>query len=361
MAGSLSERERIEVLMMIGYGDRLRTHAEACELFNQEHPDRLPITRSTVSKLFAKFSAFGSVKDLPRQGRPQIDEEIKLNVLLEAQENFHISTRQLALNHNIDQSSVVNILKKGKYHPYKVQLVQELNEDDPDRRLQFCEALMLRCDQNPNLLSNIIFSDEATFCLDGSVNRHNCRYWSQENPHWTQERHSQHRGKLNVWAGIIGRRFLGPYFFEGNLTAASYLDFLRFELVPALAVIFPNGEDGDVPHRRIWYQQDGAPPHFGLEVRQYLDEVFPERWIGRRGSLEWPPRSPDLTPLDFFLWGYLKTKVYFNRPDNLEDLRQRIRAEMERIHPDIIEHSVQAVYTRLGQCQMVNGGHFEKL
>ena len=76
----LSERERIEILMMVGYGDNLRTHGEACELFNQEHPDRPPIARSTVSKLVAKFTETGSVHDLPRQGRPRVNEVTKLNV-----------------------------------------------------------------------------------------------------------------------------------------------------------------------------------------------------------------------------------------------------------------------------------------
>lgn len=357
----LTERERIEILIMVGYGDRIRTHEEACELFNQEHLDRPPIVRSTVSKLVAKFTETGSVRDLPRQGRPRVNDETRLNVLLEAEENPQNSTRQLALNNNVDHSFVVKFFKKEKYHPYKVQLIHELNEDDPDRRLQFCEELMLRCDENPNFLNNILFSDEATFCLNGTVHRHNCRYWSRENRHWTQESHSQRRGKLNVWIGIIGRRLIGPYFFEGNITAARYFDFLRFDLMPALTAMFPHDHEPNVPHQDIWFQQDGAPPHFGINVRQYLDVTFPGRWIGRRGAIEWPPRSPDLTPLDFFLWGYLKSKVYFDRPNNLDGLRRRIRAEVENITPEVLERSVQSVYTRIGQCQMVDGKQFENL
>lgn len=355
----LTERERIEILMMVGYGDRLRTHQEACDLFNEGHHNEPPISRSTVSRVVTKFIETGSVKDLPRQGRPQVNEEIRLNMLLEVTANPHISTRQIALNNDADHSFVVKLLKKEKYHPYKVRLIHELNEDDPDRRLQFCEGLMQRCDDNPNFLNNIVFSDEATFCLNGSVNRHNCRYWSQENPHWNQESHTQRRGKVNVWVGMIGHRLLGPYFFEENLNAARYLDFLRFELVPALAVIFPNNEDPDMPHPSIWFQQDGAPPHFGVQVRQFLDDMFPNRWIGRRGPFEWPPRSPDLTPLDFFLWGHLKSRVYNNRPNNLDDLQRRIRLEIENISPEIIERTIQSVYTRAGQCQMFNGGQFE--
>jgi hypothetical protein len=347
--------------MMVGYGDMIRSHEEACRLFNQEHADRPPIARSTVSRIVSKFFETGSVKDLPRQGRPQINEDTKLQILLEAEENPHISTRQLALNNNIDHSYVVKLFKKEKYTPYKVCLIHELNEDDPDRRLQFCEELMLRCHEDLNFLNNILFSDEATFTLNGSVNRHNCRYWSRENPHWTQQHYTQRRGKINVWAGMIGNRLLGPYFFEENLNGNQYLDFLQFELVPALTVLFPNHEDGDLPNQRIWYQQDGAPPHFAVQVRNFLNNVFPNRWIGRRGPFEWPPRSPDLTPLDFFLWGHLKSKVYVDKPNSLEDLKRRIRVEMANITPDIINNTIQSVYTRAGQCQIANGWQFEHL
>jgi hypothetical protein len=63
----------------------------------------------------------------------------------------------------------------------------------------------------------------------------------------------------------------------------------------------------------------------------------------------------------YFLWGYLKWSAYFNRSNNFEDLRQRIRAEMQQISPDIIERSVQSVYTPVDECQMIGGGQFQHL
>jgi hypothetical protein len=48
-------------------------------------------------------------------------------------------------------------------------------------------------------------------------------------------------------------------------------------------------------------RQDGAPPNWGLLVRQFLDATFPNRWIGRDGPTPWPPRSSDITPLDSFI------------------------------------------------------------
>ncbi|GBM96102.1 hypothetical protein AVEN_29504-1 [Araneus ventricosus] len=53
----------------------------------------------------------------------------------------------------------------------------------------------------------------------------------------------------------------------------------------------------------VIFQQDGAPPHYGNIVREFLDTTFPQRWISRGAVMAWPPRSPDITPLDFYLWG----------------------------------------------------------
>jgi hypothetical protein len=96
------------------------------------------------------------------------------------------------------------------------------------------------------------------------------------------------------------------------------------------------------PEDFIW-QQDGAPRHFLHDVREWLKEVFPRRWIGRAGPEDmvfsrWPPRSPDLTPCDFFLWGYLKDRVYLPPlPVNLPELRRRIVAAVQSITPDMLD------------------------
>ncbi|KYM80582.1 hypothetical protein ALC53_08966 [Atta colombica] len=121
------------------------------------------------------------VKDRNRQNRPTIatNPDKRLNVLLSFIED-----------NNIDLMSVHKILKKEKFHPYKSHLAQELYKDDFDRRIEFCESMMLNIDR-----SFIIFSDEATFELTENVNQHNCRYWS-ENPDWMYE--IQNQQKVNV-------------------------------------------------------------------------------------------------------------------------------------------------------------------
>jgi hypothetical protein len=97
-----------------------------------------------------------------------------------------------------------------------------------------------------------------------------------------------------VWCGIHNKKIIGPYFFESTVTAASYMRCLQTLLIPYLE---------NLPLsilRDIFFQQDGAPAHFATSVRTMLDQNLPNRWIGRRGPIEWPARSPDLTPLDFF-------------------------------------------------------------
>mgnify|MGYP005980966497 CR=1 FL=1 len=75
--------------------------------------------------------------------------------------------------------------------------------------------------------------------------------------------------KINVFVGIINRRFIGPYFFHGNLTANRCLDYLRTTVLPDLIATFPDPDNPQNLDRRIWFQQDGAPPHYGVNVRVF--------------------------------------------------------------------------------------------
>ena len=87
-----------------------------------------------------------------------------------------------------------------------------------------------------------------------------------------------------------------------------------------------------------WYRHDGAPPHFSILARQWLDQHFPQQWIGRRGPKEWPPRSPDLTILDFWLWSYIKDQVYaiHNNYTTLNELEEAISHELTNINQEVV-------------------------
>ena len=72
----------------------------------------------------------------------------------------------------------------------------------------------------------------------------------------------------------------------------------------------------------MYYQHDRAPPHFSQVVRQYLNHKFPDRWIGYGGAQNWPLRSPDLNPLVYHVWGYMKDMVCAHKVNMTEELLQ---------------------------------------
>ena len=163
---------------------------------------------------------------------------------------------------------------------------------------------------------------------------------------------------MNVWAGILGNHVIGPVFLEDRLDAQAYLSLLRDQL-PDLLEDIPLAE-----HVGMWFQHDGAPPHHARAVRAYLQQEFPARFIARAAPdvpVSWPPRSPDLTPLDFFLWGYVKDTVYASQPGSQAELRQRIVEACRSITPETLARVRGAILHRAQVCVAHDGRHFEHL
>lgn len=207
----------------------------------------------------------------------------------------------------------------------------------------------------PLFIGRFLFSDECTFYEDGTFNRHNNHYYSVENPHWARETHRQRRWSVNVWAAVVGDYAIGPVFIEGNVTGETYLQFIREELDQLLQVV-PEEE-----RNNIIFQQDGHPGHRTNLVKDALNEKFPMRWIGINSPLqEYPPRSPDLTICDNFLWGYVKEDVYAEpRAQNPEQLMIKIRQTFAAITPEILREVRRNLMRRINLCSEQQGGHFE--
>lgn len=117
----------------------------------------------------------------------------------------------------------------NRYHPYHIQRVQALLERDFAPRLEICRWISGEYARNQEFLSLILFTDEAQFTRDGTVNFHNNHTWATENPHSiTQCRHQQ-QFSVNVWAGILSDYLIGP-FFPRILNGKDYLHFLENNL-----------------------------------------------------------------------------------------------------------------------------------
>lgn len=163
------------------------------------------------------------------------------------------------------------------------------------------------------------------------------------------------RWTINIWAGILGDRIIGPYVLPCRLNAEAYLTFLRAALPELLE---------DVPlalRTRMWFQHDGAPAHYGRDVRVHLDAYFAGRWIGRGSPVAWPPRSPDLTPLDFFFWGFVKEQVYATPPADAYEVVARMHAAVADLNAGILGRVQRSIAARALACCHMRGGHFEYL
>ncbi|GFX39746.1 putative DD41D transposase [Trichonephila clavipes] len=159
-------------------------------------------------------------------------------------------------------------------------------------------------------------SDEAHFWLNGYVNKQNCRIWSEANPQVYVET-PLHPEKLTVWCTLWAGGIIGPYFFKN-----------------------------DEGHN-LWFQQDGATCHTAHATIDLLKDTFGDRLISRFGPVNWPPRSCDLTPLDYFLWGYVKSLVYADKPQTLDHLEDNNRRVIADIRPLMLEKVIENWTSRL--------------
>lgn len=207
-------------------------------------------------------------------------------------------------------------------------------------------------------LKKILWTDECVFHSDGGINRHNEHHYAEQNPHCRKTIHVQGRYSVNVWAGILDDMIIGPFFFPQNthVNGEVYADFIEHTLSDLLE---------NVPlalRSTIIFQQDGHPAHTSIVARTILNRKFPNRWIGKRSNFqEWPPRSPDLTPLDFFLWGYLKDQIYQTLPHDRDDLINRIQTAILRISPQMLRRVRESFVRRVVLCEEHDGGYFEHL
>ncbi|GFY24278.1 putative transposable element [Trichonephila clavipes] len=167
----------------------------------------------------------------------------------------------------------------------------------------------------------ISFSDEAHFWLNGYVNKQNCHIWSEANPQVYVET-PLYPEKLTVWCALWAGGIIGPYFFKNDEGHNVTVNGDRYRAMITNFFI-PELNNHDV--QELGFQQDGATCHTARATIDLLKDRFGDHLISRFGPVNWPPRSCDLTPLDYFLWGYVKSLVYADKPQTLNHLEDNIR------------------------------------
>ena len=154
-----------------------------------------------------------------------------------------------------------------------------------------------------------------------------------------------------------GQKF-GPFFLPdgGRVTQHSYRELLEEELFPQM-----QQQLGRRGWRDLVWQQDGAAPHQARMVMQWLDTLFDERMLALkslRGD-SWAPSSPDMNPADYFLWGYLKEKVYSPPPTTIPALKRKIKSEFAKIPELMVKTAVKSMKRRANLMVLEGGKQFE--
>ncbi|GFV55383.1 putative DD41D transposase [Trichonephila clavipes] len=173
-----------------------------------------------------------------------------------------------------------------------------IHQNDHQARRRFVEWAQNEIAVVPYFHKRILFSDEAHFWLNGYVNKQNCRIWSEANPQVYVET-PLHPEKLTVWCTLWAGGIIGPYFFKNDEDHNITVNDDRYRV---MITNFFISELSNHDVQELWFQQDGTTCHTARATIDLLKDTFGDRLISRFGPVNWPPRSCDLTPLDYFLW-----------------------------------------------------------
>lgn len=289
------------VFIVETYYESARSVTTTLRTIRRMRPEMVVPAESTIRRLIKKFKDTGSVADRPAPGpaRSVRTDATVAVVQSSVNENPNTSVRRRAQEVAISSASLWRILTEDlRMFPYKVQLVQELKEIDHPSRREFVKIMLEAKVRDPDFFfKKIVFSDEAHFHLGGFVNRHNSRIWGSENPRVINER-AQYPKKTTVWCALWSQGVIGPFFFENDNEFAVTVNGHRYrEMIKNF--FWPQLDSLDIGSD-FWFQQDGATSHTAEETMTILQDRFPGHVISRGGDINWPSRSCDLTPLDFF-------------------------------------------------------------
>ncbi|GFX28316.1 putative transposable element [Trichonephila clavipes] len=229
-----------------------------------------------------------------------------------------------------------------------------IHQNDHQARRRFVEWAQNEIAVVPDFHKRILFSDEAHFWLNGYVNKQNCRIWSEANPQVYVET-PLHPEKLTFGAlyGMVESvLFKNDEGHNVTVNCDRYRAMITNFFIPEL-------NNHDV--QELWFQQDGATCHTARATIDLLKDKFGDRLISRFGPVNWPPRSCDLTLLDYFLWGYVKSLVYADKPqtlDHLEDIIHRVNAD---IRLQMLEKVIENWTSRLDYIRASRGSHMPEI
>ena len=360
MACKFEEETRLRIIQCYyRNGESVTAASRHFNTWRNAQPNAAAIPLCTKKNVHQLVQKFLTKKNLQlshkgHSGRPRSvrTEERVFDVMREL-EGERKSLRQVSRDLEMSTSTVQRIARQDLHlHAYRAEKKHGLLPTDFVQRTELCH-LMLNTLENTN--QPIVFVDEATFRTDGTVNLTNDRFWFTRGtaPNIPPAEVRQDAQRATVLAAVSRDWLGGPYFFPGTVNSGAYQDALELFLIPDLHA---------AGIRNVWFVQDGATAHTSVSTRQFLSDAFgADRVISKFFNTPWPARSPDLNPVDYFLWGFARELVYAQGGFlNLHHLNAAIVRAFDWIRQnrmDAVRNAVDGFFGRLRECIENDGYH----
>ena len=315
--------------------------------YKAEYKEKIASGNKVIENIVSNFEKNGSVTSSYPKTRKSSGkrEDAKKQIESMIAEFPNLSIRKMSSASSVSTTLVFHILHDDLHlKPYKYHDWHKLEVHDYDKRLEFAQWFL-----KLPLKAKFFFicTDEAYFYLTIPINKQNNRLWSDSCPYEGIETPLQDE-KVLVWCAISAEKIYGPYFFSESVNQYNYLSMLKNYFWPKLI----RTKESNL----YYFQQDGATPHTANNVQTWLTTKFGSKFVNKK---MWPPRSPDLNPCDYYLWGYLKSKVYNPLPKNLDELKENISNEVRKITKETLNSVFLNLEKRCNLIISAQGGHIE--
>ena len=288
------------------------------------------LPRSTVYRIAQQFEESGQSLEparKPHASRSNMKRDAAFLEQLQVRidEDPSVSMWKLAQQLNISEATIRKAVHEDlRYKSYSLKVHQLLTAPQKAKRLARCE-LLLSSLKHKAAGHICFFSDEKIFVVDSKINRRNDRWLCQDPENVPVKMTTKHPALVMV-LGVVSSlgHVMPPHFFEKgkSVNKDTYLKVLQEVVKPWIEEVASG--------RPYVFQQDSALAHTAHVVMNWLQDNLDMVWTPDF----WPPNSPDLNPLDYFIWGIVE-RVSNKKPHNsLDSLRQAVRAAMENLSGD---------------------------
>lgn len=316
---------------------------------------KIGVRKSFIYRTIKRLRDTGGVKDRPRSGRPRTacsKNRIKI-VRDRIRRNPRRSARKLAATTNTSRSSMQRILSNHLgVKPYRRVKRHGLTIKNKEERVKRCKLLLKR--RGLKSAEKVIFSDEKMWVLEESYNSQNDRVYSlsiKDIPtNVRMVNRYQNSSATMVWGAVSHRGKLPLKFIRKDIkidSAYYQSKILIAHMKPEADRLYPEGG---------WiFQQDSAPAHKAKVNQEWLRSNSPD-FISTQ---EWPASSPDLNPLDYFVWGKLQAIVNSKQHRSLESLERTLLREWEKLPMEEVRAAIASWRNRLQAVIDQGGDRFE--